>query len=64
MVSFAKTLPSEVIPVRLTSFAQGDGSWENILYKSTLEEDSHPERRWWGYVQMIIYFCSGSILLP
>ena len=35
MISFAKTSPSEVIPVRLTSFAQGDRSWENILYKST-----------------------------
>ncbi|EFM26307.1 hypothetical protein HMPREF9225_0078 [Peptoniphilus duerdenii ATCC BAA-1640] len=33
----ARILPSEVIPVRLGNkfLTQGDGSWENILYKST-----------------------------
>ena len=44
MISLAKTLPSEVIPVRLTLFAQGDRSWEGVLYIIP-EEDSHPERR-------------------
>ena len=29
MISLAKTWPSDVIPIRLTSFAQGDCSWED-----------------------------------